>query len=274
VEFEVRRAGKSHLTVSIGIAVYPQDGTTKEELLERADLMMYYAKCLGRNQVHLYEEARGTVSNAARDYVVRDNLFMDALQWMASMVEEKDNYTHHHSESVTGYAVATAQSLGLSKIEIYHVGLAALLHDLGKIGISDEILSKKGPLSMDEKARIRSYPLISAEILKRGTNFKQVLPMVLHHRERYDGQGYPGQLKGEAIPVGARIIGVVDAYYAMLSERPYRPAKTKDEAIAELRHCAGTQFDPRVVEAFIHSLETASAIPSLKDLSYFSTQDG
>jgi len=273
VEFETRQPGKHQLTVSIGIAVYPQDSVTKEELLERADLMMYYAKCLGRNQVHLYEEARGTVSQVTRDYVLKDSLFMNSLQFMASMVEEKDHYTHRHAELVTGYAVVTAQSMGLSKAEIYHVGLAALLHDLGKIGISDEILTKKGPLSIDEIARLRSYPLIGAEILKRSTNFKQVLPMVLHHRERYDGQGYPGQLKGEAIPMGARIIGVVDAYYAMLSARPYRLAMTKDEAIAELRRCAGTQFDPQVVEAFIHSLESSSNFPSLKDLSFFSTQD-
>jgi HD-GYP domain-containing protein (c-di-GMP phosphodiesterase class II) len=195
---------------------------------------------------------------------------MNALQFMTSMVEEKDHYTPRHSESVTGYSVSTAKALGMTRNEMYHVGLGALLHDLGKIGISDEILSKKGPLSMEEQARIRSYPLIGAEILKRSTNFKQVLPMVLHHRERYDGQGYPGQLRGEAIPIGARIIAVVDAYYAMLSERPYRQAMTKDESTAELRRCAGTQFDPRVVEAFIQCLETASNVPLFKDLPFFS----
>ena len=274
VEFETHKVGKHYLTVSIGIAVYPQDGVTQEDLLERADMMMYYAKCLGRNQVHLYEEARGTVSQVTRDHVLRDSLFMNSLQFMTSMVEEKDHYTHRHAESVTGYAVITAQSLGLGKDEIYHVGLAALLHDLGKIGISDEILTKKGPLSIDEMARIRSYPLIGAEILKRSTNFKQVLPMVLHHRERYDGHGYPGQLKGEAIPIGARIIGVVDAYYAMLSERPYRTALTQTESIVELRRCAGTQFDPQVVEAFVHSLESSKDFPSLKDFSFFFTQKG
>ncbi len=271
-EFETRHHDKYHLTVSIGVAVYPQDGITKEELLERADLMMYYAKCLGRNQVHLYEEARGSASDMTQDHVIRDGVFMNAVQFMASMVEEKDHYSHRHSESVTGYAVSTAQVLGLSRTEMYHVGLGALLHDLGKIGISDEILSKKGPLSMEEMARIRSYPLIGAEILKRSTNFQQVLPMVLHHRERYDGQGYPGQLRGDAIPIGARIIAVVDAYYAMLSERPYRQAMTKDEAIAELRRCAGTQFDPRVVESFVRCLETMTNIPSFKDLPFFSTR--
>ncbi len=125
---------------------------------------------------------------------------------------------------------------------------------------------------MEEMARIRSYPLIGAEILKRSTNFQQVLPMVLHHRERYDGQGYPGQLRGDAIPIGARIIAVVDAYYAMLSERPYHRAITKDEAIAELRRCAGTQFDSRVVEAFVQCLETVTNVPSFKDLPFFSTR--
>lgn len=271
-EFETRQGGKYHLTVSIGIAVYPQDGVTKEELLERADLMMYYAKCLGRNQIHLYEEARGSASHVTQDPILRDGVFMNALQFMTSMVEEKDHYTPRHSESVTGYSVSTAKALGMTRNEMYHVGLGALLHDLGKIGISDEILSKKGPLSMEEQARIRSYPLIGAEILKRSTNFKQVLPMVLHHRERYDGQGYPGQLRGEAIPIGARIIAVVDAYYAMLSERPYRQAMTKDESTAELRRCAGTQFDPRVVEAFIQCLETVSNVPLFKDLPFFSSR--
>jgi diguanylate cyclase (GGDEF)-like protein len=270
--FETRHHVKYHLTVSIGIAVYPQDGITKEELLERADLMMYYAKCLGRNQVHLYEEARGSDSLMTQDHVDRDGVFMNALRFMASMVEEKDHYTHSHSESVTGYAVSTARALGLNRTEMYHVGLGALLHDLGKIGISDEILSKKGPLSLEEMARIRSYPLIGAEILKRSTNFQQVMPMVLHHRERYDGQGYPGQLRGDAIPIGARIIAVVDAYYAMLSERPYRRAMAEDKAIAELRRCAGTQFDPRVVEAFVRCLETATHIPSYKDLPFFSSR--
>jgi diguanylate cyclase (GGDEF)-like protein len=271
--FEVRNPDNFRLTVSIGITVFPQDGRTKEELLERADLMMYYAKCMGRNQVHVYEEGRSSAYQVIRYNVLKDHSSMSTLRHMASMVETKDHYSRHHSESVPTYAMATAYALGLNRMEVHHIGLAALLHDLGKIGISDEILSKKGPLSPEEMARLRAYPLIGAEILKRNNDLKQVLPMILHHRERFDGDGYPAKLKGEKIPLGARIIAVAEAYYAMVSDRPYRKAMKKDEAIAELKKCAGSQFDPKVVDSFIRSLEMAKDIPTIKDLSSYYLAD-
>jgi HD-GYP domain-containing protein (c-di-GMP phosphodiesterase class II) len=135
--------------------------------------------------------------------------------------------------------------------EVETVRAASLLHDIGKIGISDCILAKKGPLTKEEFGVIRSHPQKGVEILQPLKQFESLLPVILHHHERYGGSGYPAGLAGNAIPLSARIISVADTYDAIISDRPYRAAGTDEKAIAELRACAGKQFDPEVVDMFI-----------------------
>lgn len=159
-----------------------------------------------------------------------------------------------HSMRVGDYSRLIAKRLGLKEEEAERIKAAALLHDIGKIGISDRILEKKEPLTAAERNIIRSHAQQGADILRPFKEFEALLPGVLHHHERYDGSGYPAGLAGDAIPLAARIIAVADTYDSISSDRPYRPAAGRDRAVAELAACSGTQFDPRVVAAFIEAM--------------------
>ena len=151
--------------------------------------------------------------------------------------------------------MATARAMGLSIYSAEVVRYAAILHDIGKIGIPDHILSKSNSLTEQEWNQIKKHSTIGAEIIKQINSLSDASKIVYHHHERYDGEGYPDGLKGESIPLGSRIIAVIDAYDAMTSRRPYREALSKEEAIMELKKHAGTQFDRKVVEAFLKVLE-------------------
>jgi HD-GYP domain-containing protein (c-di-GMP phosphodiesterase class II) len=154
--------------------------------------------------------------------------------------------------------MAIAEKLELPEEECKSLRYAAFLHDVGKIGIHESILAKEGRLTEEEYRMMQTHPSMGAEIIKGVEFLKPVVPLVYHHQERYDGKGYPGGLSGEAIPLGARIVAVLDTFDAMTSDRPYRKAMGLDQAMIELRRCAGTQFDPRVVDAFICVLEAQS----------------
>jgi putative nucleotidyltransferase with HDIG domain len=168
-------------------------------------------------------------------------------------VDAKDHYTYGHSKKVSEYAVEIAQALGYSEERIASIRTAALLHDIGKIGISDEILRKHGPLSNDDWEPIHAHPNLGVAILKHIDALSDSLAGVQYHHERHDGTGYPSGLHSDNIPLDARILAVADSYDAMTSERPYKTYKlTPEEGLKELRRCAGTQFDPVVVEAFIN----------------------
>ena len=177
------------------------------------------------------------------------NNILGTIHALAATVDAKDHYTYGHSEKVAKYATAIAQELGYSQDSLESVRVAALLHDIGKIGVPDHLLGKSRPLSPKEWEVMRSHPDLGVAILKHIDAIKDCLVAVLHHHERYDGSGYPAGLKGENIPLNARILAVADAYDAMTSERPYRRGKmTCEQALSELTRCAGKQFDPRVVE--------------------------
>lgn len=181
---------------------------------------------------------------------------LDTIHALAATVDAKDHYTYGHSEKVAKYATEIAQELGYSWDSLESIRVAALLHDIGKIGVPDQLLGKPGPLSRKEWEVMRSHPDLGVAILKHIDAIKDCLVAVLHHHERYDGGGYPAGLKGENIPLDARILAVADAYDAMTSERPYRCGKmTCEQALAELTSCAGKQFDPRVVEVFVSLFE-------------------
>jgi len=179
---------------------------------------------------------------------------LSTVQALAAAVEARDSYTEKHSERMADYAVATARELGLSMSKGEVIRYAAILHDIGKIGINDQILGKQDGLTPKEWAKIKKHPNIGKDILSRITPLSKASQLVYYHHERYDGKGYPDKLKGEDIPIGARIIAVVDVYDAMTSKRPYRPASSAKEAIEQIKKKVGTQFDSKVVEAFLKVL--------------------
>ncbi|MFA5843885.1 MAG: HD domain-containing phosphohydrolase [Coriobacteriia bacterium] len=181
--------------------------------------------------------------------------YLATVRSLAAAVDAKDPYTRGHSDKVATYAMAIAERLELSTEQRTALEMAAYLHDIGKIGIREEILLKPGRLSAPEMGQMRHHPLIGANILRPVAFPWPIAPVVRHHHEHWDGSGYPAGLKGEEIPLLARILTVADAYEAMTADRPYRPGRSREEAIVELRRCSGSHFDPRVAEAFISVLE-------------------
>lgn len=191
-----------------------------------------------RNLTRLYEDLRST--------------YMRTIKVLAQAIDARDHYTHSHSENVAKYATVIAEKMGLSAKEIEIIRQACELHDLGKIGVADCILGKPTALTDKEWLQIRRHPLIGAQILEPLTFLNDVIDLVRQHHEHFDGTGYPEGRKVEDIHLGARIIHLADAYEAMTSARSYRKIPlTKEAAIAEIKKHSGTQFDPKVVEAFL-----------------------
>jgi putative nucleotidyltransferase with HDIG domain len=176
---------------------------------------------------------------------------LDSVSALVRAVEAKDPYTRRHSEQVAHYAVNIAKAMGLSGRRLESVRVAALLHDIGKIGVPDRILTKAGPLTSDEFQFIRHHPALGSDILSNITLFGGEASLVRHHHERWDGQGYPDGLAGEDIPFISRIIQVADCIDAMLMERIYKKSYSVEKMLAELIRCSGTQFDPKVASAAI-----------------------
>jgi HD-GYP domain-containing protein (c-di-GMP phosphodiesterase class II) len=181
--------------------------------------------------------------------------YLNTVRALSSALDARDQYTGTHADSVTRMVDATGQSLGMSATELQALSYAAQFHDIGKIGVSDSILNKPGKLTPAEWETMKRHPVIGAEILAPLEFMAPALPIVRHEHEHWDGSGYPDGLSGEEIPLGARVILVCDAYDAMTTDRPYRAALPRDEAISRLRAGAGGQFDPRVVEVFLEELD-------------------
>jgi putative nucleotidyltransferase with HDIG domain len=173
------------------------------------------------------------------------------LSMLTRAIEARDPYTRGHSSRVTDLAEAVARRLGWSEERISSLRVGGPLHDIGKLAVSDEVLCKEGRLDDDELAQIREHPKIGAKLLLRVTAFREAIPYVLYHHERWDGTGYPSGKSGEEIPVEARVLAIADAFDAMTSDRPYRSALSREEALAEVERCAGTQFDPKIARVFL-----------------------
>ena len=173
------------------------------------------------------------------------------LSMLSRAIEARDPYTRGHSTRVTELAEAVAQRLGWSEERIASLRVGGPLHDIGKLAVSDEVLCKEGRLDDDELAQIREHPKIGAKLLFRVTALREAIPYVLYHHERWDGTGYPSGKAGEEIPVEARVLAIADAFDAMTSDRPYRSALSREEALAEVERCAGTQFDPKIARVFL-----------------------
>jgi putative nucleotidyltransferase with HDIG domain len=187
---------------------------------------------------------------------------LNAVSTLAMALEAKDAYTRGHSQRVSHYAAQIAREMGLEEREIETIRLAGILHDIGKIGIRDEILHKAGKLTDEEWKQVRKHPEISVSILSRIPDLKGIIQIIRHHHEHYDGNGYPLGLKGEEIPLGARILAVTDMLDALISDRPYREKITFAEAVEEVRKVSGTQLDPKIVEALEEIAERLSLDPS------------
>ena len=188
-------------------------------------------------------------------FKVQKDTFATTIRSLVQALDTRDPYTKGHSEQVAKYAVMIAQEMGLSDNEIDNIRFAGLLHDIGKIGIPEKLLNKPGKFTFNEFNQIKMHPYISAQILKPISLCTPLLPFVYHHHERWDGKGYPDGLKGEEIPLGARIIAVADSFDAMIADRVYRQGKGKDVAVNELVKYAAGQFDPMVVDVFLTAIE-------------------
>ena len=178
-------------------------------------------------------------------------LFISAIESIVLALQAKDEYTEGHSRRVSAHAIAIATEQSLPEKEVENIGLAALLHDIGKVGTKESILNKPGKLTAEEGDHIRSHPLVAASILEPITPLGDIIAYIKHVHEAYDGSGYPEGLAGDRIPLGARIIAVADVFDAMTSLRPYRPAMEESVVLDHLRREAGKQFDPSVVDAFL-----------------------
>ncbi|MFA5165341.1 MAG: diguanylate cyclase [Candidatus Omnitrophota bacterium] len=262
------------LKVSIAVSSYPEDKISKgQDLIDMADRILSKVKELGGNRVYssvdlktMEKDDFTPVPEKATDVRLLkkklDKLTRQANQGLvesifafAKTIELKDHYTGEHVEKTVHYATEVARQLGLPKEEIEKISQASILHDLGKIGVSEKILLKKGKLTKKEYEEIKRHPQIAVDILRPIQSLQGVVPMIYYHHERWDGKGYSNGLKGEQIPVGARIIAVSDVYEALTSDRPYRKAYPKEEAIKIIKNSSGSQFDPKVVDAFLNVLQ-------------------
>jgi PAS domain S-box-containing protein/putative nucleotidyltransferase with HDIG domain len=182
-------------------------------------------------------------------------LFMGLVRAMVNALDAKSNWTRGHSERVALYAEEIAKKLGMKENDLTNLRLASLLHDIGKIGTYDNLLDKSTKLTPDEYEIVKKHPDQGVRILQEIYQLKDILPVIRHHHERIDGMGYPDGLSRDSIPLGARIIHIADSFDAMTADRPYRAGLSREQSISELIRCAGTQFDPQILEAFLKVLE-------------------
>jgi diguanylate cyclase (GGDEF)-like protein len=228
-----------YIGCSYGAVTLPGEAADAAEALKLADQRMYAQKHTGRS----------SASRQSRDVLVR-------------ALSERSPELGGHGSKVAALAEATARRLGLGRDELEVVRHAAELHDVGKVAIPDDILGKAGPLTDEEWSFIRRHPVAGERIIAAAPSLGAVARLVRSSHERWDGRGYPDALGGDDIPLGARIIAVADAFDAMTSDRAYRSAMPQPDAVAELRGCAGSQFDARVVEAFVAALAELAVTPA------------
>ncbi len=262
----MKLAHGERLTVSAGVAVYPDHGLDRSELVRVADNALYTSKNEAKGSVTVYRPGAPEIGDlhllaTGNDRQAR---FL-AAAGLARAVDARDAYTGEHSAEVGELAARIGARMALHATEVELLRLAGSLHDVGKLAIPEEILRKPGPLSAPERLVLERHPQIGFRMLD-SLGIEPVATWVLHHHERWDGAGYPNKLAGDTIPLGARILFVADAYDAMTTERVYRGRLSHEHAVRELERCAGTQFDPDVVEAFkaeVAALGSPEGLPTL-----------
>jgi diguanylate cyclase (GGDEF)-like protein len=251
------------MTVSAGVATYPIQGAGRDELIRLADSALYWAKEDGKNRARGYEPALVEIKQLQQlaEGTDRPARYRAAAS-LAKAVDARDGFTGSHSDRVGELAARIARRLGVEEAQIELTRVAASLHDLGKLAIPEEILRKPGTLNESERLVLQRHPQIGHRMLE-SLGVEPIADWVLHHHERWDGDGYPDRLRGDEIPLGARIIFVADAYDAMTSERVYDRSLSPSEALEELERCSGSQFDPAIVDAFSEELSVRPRVVEL-----------
>jgi diguanylate cyclase (GGDEF)-like protein len=258
------------VTISIGIVGGVGQQLRMETLVRDADAAMYSAKSLGRNQTYIFAEPdedarvpRAPISTAGRASAIEigRQAREAAIDYLTAVIAPLPTYRGQPSATIASIVVMMARSLQLPEPEVDRIRVAALLHDIGKVAVPNEILDKPAELTSAEWRSVVQHPRIGQVILEQAAALKDSVPIILHHHERYAGHGYPFGLRAAEIPLGARIVAIADAYDAMTHDRPYKRAISHDQAIAELRRHAGTQFDPELVTLFCDLFATSAPAP-------------
>ena len=238
-----------YITVSIGVSTYPRVAKDKEELIELADNALYRAKSFNKNRVERYYNILDEI-----DFNI-DKKSLESIASMLNSINMKDKYTYGHSERVVIYAKKFATYLQLKEKDKKDLLLGAYLHDIGKLEISKELLTKRDKLSDSEFNILRQHPTLGVDLVSDIKEFGDVIPIIKHHHEKFDGTGYPSKLKGDEIPYLARVLTIIDSFDAMTSKRPYNSSKSYSEAIEEIERCSGSHFDKDLAYKFIDMLQ-------------------
>lgn len=255
----IAREQSLQVTISIGVAGDVGSQLQSDRLVDQADAAMYAAKSLGRNRTYRYRAVdensvvrRAPISKERRAAATAIGQWASdtAAEALASVLAPQPHHRGQPSDMIASLATGMALELGLPHEEIERIRIASLLHDLGKLAVPAEILDKPATLSDREWQAIGEHPRIGQVILEQASSLREAVPVVLHHHEHFNGSGYPHGLRGNEIPLGARIVAVADAYHAMIHDRPYKTGRDHKDALRELRAHAGTQFDPQVVDVF------------------------
>lgn len=267
-EFSVDTDEPVSVTVSIGIAEYRTACLETTELVDAADVALYYAKRLGRNCVATFDDvSRRLGIHKPRDlYNIMRESELISIETLTTLIDARPRHTDGHSDRVRRYALALGRSLGLTDEELIRIEVASLLHDVGKVRVPNRILDKPGRLSEEERAEMQLHSEIGESLIRKTAVSTEVLSAILHHHEHYDGHGYPGNLEGKAIPLTAQIIAIADVYDAITSERPYRHAMPPYKAVEIIKSGAGSQFDPELVDVFVSLvLKESSFLPPVDE---------
>lgn len=237
-----------HLTVSIGVACYPDNAQSKETLIQHADDALCKAKYTKSNKVELYYSVFDEIGNSLQ---AKDRDLLNSMRTLLMVINAKDKYTYGHSERVMHYAIQIAYKMALWEWEIQELSMGALLHDIGKIELSREILNKPGKLTNQEWSLVCQHTVWGADMIRPISDMEQVLKIVLCHHENYDGSGYPHGIAGEDIPLGARILRIADSFDAMTTSRPYKKSATIEEAVEDMKKLRNLHYDPQALDAFL-----------------------
>src|SRR3954447_10013852 len=246
------------LTMSIGVASYPNQGHEPDTLIAAADQALYAAKELGRNRTVVFSDEVSLIAPSPGGKPDPEKAHLNTMISLAEALDHRDTGTADHSQTVGRYCALIARGLELDEAHVDRLQVAGILHDIGKIGLPDSILAKRGPLSDAERGQVLRHPEIGAEIL-RSEEFADIRGWIVAHHERPDGKGYPRGLRDDEIPLEPRILAVADAYEAMTSDRTYRRAIAKQSARVERLRCGGTEFAPRLVAAFVPAFDREAA---------------